>query len=180
MSSALESRQTPLPGSDESLYEVIHGQRVELPPMSAESTMIASILHGELYPFVKQHKLGRVVQEMLFVFEEREKRRPDVAFVSTERWPLSKPVPALGDWEVVPDLAVEVISPNDNFNQVLTKVGDYFDFGVKVVWVVVPVARNIYIYESLDSVRILGTRDQLQQPALLPGCSLPVTKVFEI
>jgi Uma2 family endonuclease len=181
MSSALETNQSTVPHEDEVLYEVVNGQHVELPPMSAESSLIAAIIHGELYPFVKQHQLGRVVPETLFIMNgEKEKRRPDVAFISKERWPLDKKVPSVGDWGVVPDLAIEVASPHDSLYHVLTKVGEYFDYGVKLVWVVVPVDKSIYVYESLDRVKRLSVKDQLQAPEMLPGWSYPVEKLFDV
>jgi hypothetical protein len=64
----LEPRGTPPPSTtDEALYEIVNGQRVELPPLSAYSTLIASRLDQELGPFSAVHRLGIVVCEMLFV-----------------------------------------------------------------------------------------------------------------
>jgi Uma2 family endonuclease len=54
-----------------------------------------------------------------------------VAFVSTERWPLERPIPEDGDWEVVPDLAVEVTSSHDLWDEVLAKMHEYFEKGVR-------------------------------------------------
>lgn len=67
--------------SEESLYEVIQGQRVELPPMSVLSVWIASRLQSLLGSYADQHGLGTVVTEGLFVFdsEHDERRRPDTA-----------------------------------------------------------------------------------------------------
>src|SRR5207248_1455473 len=106
------------------LYEVVKGQRVEMPPMSAYSLLVASQLQNQLGPFVKAQKLGRAVTELLFIFDEQEdeRRRPDVAFVSAERWPLDRPLPEAGDWAVVPDLAVEVVSPTDRYEDVASKL----------------------------------------------------------
>jgi Uma2 family endonuclease len=106
---------------DEPLYEIVNGQRVDLPPMSAYATWLASCLHGQLWPYAREKGLGMSVAEMLFVLDAEHNlhRRPDVAFVSTARWPLDRALPETGDWDVVPDLAVEVISSNDVFKDVL-------------------------------------------------------------
>jgi Uma2 family endonuclease len=82
---------------DEPLYEIVNGQRVELPPMSAYATWIASRLHGRLWPYAEDKGLGVSVAEMLFVLnaEHNLRRRPDVAFVSTARWPLDRALPVL-------------------------------------------------------------------------------------
>jgi len=179
MSSALEANVTSL-RDDDSLYEIVNGQRVELPPMGIDSTLVANNLYGEMFIYLKKNKVGRAVSDALFILEEEplQKRRPDVAFVSTDRWPLDRPIPTEGDWDVVPDVAIEVISPHDIFNNVLTKVGEYFDFGVETVCVIAPIDQSVYIYESADRVRLLGRNDVLELPKHLPGWSLPLKQLF--
>src|SRR4030095_10001461 len=137
--------ETVLAVQDEPLYEIVNGQRVDLPPMSAYATWLASCLHGRLGPYIEDKGLGTSVVAMLFVLDAEHdlRRRPDVAFVSTARWPLDRALPMIGDWEVVPDLAVEVISPNDVFKDVLAKVREYFHYGVQVVWVIAPEERQV-------------------------------------
>ena len=132
----VSEHETVLAVQDEPLYEIVDGQRVELPPMSAYTTWIASRLHLRLGLYAEDKGLGTSVSEMLFVLdaEHNLRRRPDVAFVSTVRWSLDRALPETGDCEVVPDLAVEVISPNDIFKDVLAKVREYFHYGVQVVW----------------------------------------------
>src|SRR2546421_8965964 len=99
--------ETVLAIQHEPLYEIVHGQRVDLPPMSAYATWIASRLHGRLWSYAEDKGLGTSVTEMLFVLDAEHglHRRPDVAFVSTTRWPLDRALPETGDWDVVPDLA---------------------------------------------------------------------------
>src|SRR5438445_9442273 len=103
--------------TEEALYEVVNGERMELPPMSAYASWITGRLDQRLGPFAETHALGTVVPEALFILDaERDlRRRPDLAFVSSQRWPLGREIPESGDWAVVPDLAVEVVSPNDLF-----------------------------------------------------------------
>ena len=74
---------------DEPLYEVVGGRRLELPPMGAFPTRIASRLTIQLGQFVEDHDLGRVDAEMLYRIDPTSglERRPDVAFVSYGRWP---------------------------------------------------------------------------------------------
>ena len=129
---------TVLPQDDDILYEVVDGKLVELGPMGAHEIWLATVLAGYLTNFVRQHQLGRVVQELLFDFTAmvQRKRRPDVAFVSYERWPRQRPVPHAEAWEVVPNLVVEVISPSDKGNDILDKVAEYFRIGVECVWVI--------------------------------------------
>src|SRR6266850_1064210 len=89
---------------DEPLYEVIQGQRVELLPMGAYETDIAFVLGAYLWHFASANKLGRVEVEMLFrlALPDSPERRPDVAFVSYQRWPHSRKIPRTPAWEVTP------------------------------------------------------------------------------
>jgi Uma2 family endonuclease len=162
---------------EEALYEVVNGQKVELPPMGAQSVWIASALFGLLFPHVQ--RAGHLVMEMLFILDREAdiRRRPDVAYVSAERWPVDQDPPWESDWDVVPDLAVEVVSPNDTFSAVERKVGEYFDHGVRQVWVVSPAERRVHVYDAPDVVRIVAAPADLETP-LLPGWRLPLATLF--
>ena len=169
------------PAKEEPLYEVINGQKVELPPMSIYAAWIASRLQNRIGTFAETHGLGTVVTEGLFILDPVKdlRRRPDVAFVSAANWPLDRPLPETGDWEMVPDLAVEVVSPNDAFQDVLAKMREYFRQGVKQVWIVLPVDREIYLYDSPKELRILTAADELDGGTLLPGLHLSVGSLFQ-
>ena len=137
--------------------------------------MIPTVLVVHLANFVRQHQLGRVVQELLFDFMAmvQRKRRPDVAFVSYERWPRQRSVPHAEAWEVVLNLVVEVISPSDKGNDILDKVAEYFRIGVECVWVIFISQEQVYIYESPTQVRILTRADELSGEPVLPHFRLP-------
>jgi Uma2 family endonuclease len=68
----------------------------------------------------------------------RRKRRPDVAFVSYERWTRQRRVPRAEAWDVVPNLAVEVVRSSDGGADMVDKISEYFRVGVECVWVVLP------------------------------------------
>jgi Uma2 family endonuclease len=163
------------------LYEVVDNQVRELPPMGIEEALIASTLFRILGPFTWTAGLGRVVSEALFLLTPTQKRqrRPDLAYVSFQRWPRGRRVPSAEAWEVVPTLAIEVVSPTNFANGVLEKIEDYFLSGVERVWVIYPTVAKLYDYDAPSSVRIL-TRDQtLVGGDLLPGFQLPLTELFE-
>jgi Uma2 family endonuclease len=170
-----------LPAQDEPLYEIVDGQRVELQPMSAYATWLASRLHGCLWPYAEEHGLGTSVMEMLFILgtESDLRRRPDMAFVSAARWPLDRELPGTGDWDVVPNLAVEVISPHDVFKDVLAKLREYFHYGVQLVWVIAPEEQQVYVYASPTQVHVLTVRDELTGGEILPGFHLPLAHLFQ-
>jgi Uma2 family endonuclease len=71
--------------------------------------------------------------------------------------------------DVVPDLAVEVLSPEDRPRQVFDKIGEYIQAGVRLVWVVDPRQRSAAVYRSLTDMRTLGLADSLEGEDVLPG-----------
>jgi Uma2 family endonuclease len=179
----MNAATSPPPSAEidsEALTEVVNGEVVEK-VVSAQAIQLASRLSQLMGPYADRHQLGAVVTEMLFILdaERNLRRRPDVAFVSSQRWPFDRDSPLIGDWEVIPDLAVEVVSPNDTMDSVTAKVGEYFGYGVLEVWVVLPVIRQVYIYDSLDKLRIIRSGGQLETP-LIPGWQLPLTELFRI
>jgi Uma2 family endonuclease len=173
------SRTVPdLPVEDH--YEIINGERVELPPMGAKSSILASFLCSVLAPFTRLNNLGRVVVETLFQLTDDGKlqRKPDVAFVSYERWPLQRRVLDTNAWDVVPNLAIEVNSPSNRADENLLKVQDYFRTGVQRVWIIYASVEQVYVYSSPTTVVILSRGDVLEDETLLPGFRLPVSEVF--
>jgi Uma2 family endonuclease len=166
----------------DALYEVIDGQIVELPPMGTRQVIMANGLLVKLATFVDAQKLGRAVMEMLFDFTEQvgRKRRPDVAFVSNERWPRAKPIPESDGWQVVPNLAVEVVSPTNAWYEVLEKIHEYFHVGVERVWVVTASQRQVHVFDAPTSCNILALNDELTDDRLLPGFRLPLAQLFEV
>lgn len=169
------------PRDDDTLYEVVNGQRVEKPPMGFYECGIASILCYYLEHFARANQLGRARVETLFrlLSTGGADRRPDVAFVSFQRWAKDRKMPRANAWDVVPDLAIEVISRNNLAEEVVVKVHEYYRAGVQLVWVVFPVPGQVHVYESPTRVRILGRPDELDGGSVLPGFRLPVATLFE-
>jgi Uma2 family endonuclease len=180
----LEPTQQSANGSirDEAFFEIVDGKRVELPPMSVRSNKVANRLFGQILMFLKDHDIGESTMEMLFrlPLEKERCRQPDVAFVSYERWPKGRPVPPDEDvaWEVAPDLAVEVVSPTDRAGELMTKIVEYLQAGVRQVWVVYPLQRFVLIYESLTKIRGVTEIEELDGGDVLPGFRTPLAGLF--
>jgi Uma2 family endonuclease len=163
------------------LYEVVDNEIRELPPMSARETQFATDLALIVNNHARNSSLGKVQAEMLFLIDAPRnlQRRPDVSFVSFQRWPRGKPVPGTQAWEVVPELAVEIISPTNGANEILGKVEDYFACGVQRVWVIYPLYSKVFDFASATSVRILTRADRLSGGDVLPGFELTLSELFE-
>ena len=169
------------PVADDRFYEVVDGRIVELPPMGVYESETAFLLAFALEQMARAQKIGRVVVELLFRMDpsRKLKRRPDLAFVSAEKWPLNKRVPEGEAWDMVPDLAIEVVSESNTANEIGLKLADYFATGSKQVWVVYPKLKQVYVYSSLTSVRILTESDVLEGGDLIAGFRLPLSHLFE-
>ena len=163
------------------LYEVVDGRIVELPPMGAYESDIANFLAELLNEHARVGRLGRAFVELLFRIDVARglKRRPDLAFVAATRWPYGKRVPRGEAWDMIPDLAVEVVSKSNTGDEILAKLGDYFETGTELVWVVYPSARQVYIYTSRTDVRILVEPANLDGADVLPGFQLSLNRLFE-
>jgi len=98
-------------------------------------------------------------------------RAADAAFISHGRAP---DPPPQGYAALAPDLAVEVVSPNDRAGEVQAKVGDWLTAGSLLVWVIDPVRRRAVVYRADGSVALLFEHDALDGEDVLPafGCSL--------
>jgi Uma2 family endonuclease len=168
------------PVADDVLYEVIDGRVVEKPPMGALETCTMIWLNRLLTASEAISRLGVVAPETLFLLDRagKLKRRPDMAFVSFERWPIQRPVTMEEAWEVVPELAIEVISKTNLFTEVVDEVNDYFRAGVRLVWLILPVQKLVYAYRSPTDVRILQPGDDLDGGDVVPGFRLPVRDLF--
>jgi Uma2 family endonuclease len=163
------------------LYEVVDGRILELPPMGAYESDIANLLAELLNEYARNGQLGRTFVELLFRIDVARdlKRRPDLAFVSAARWPYRKRVPKGEAWDMIPNLAVEVVSKSNTGEEILAKLGDYFETGTDLVWVIYPSARQVYVYASTTDVRILAEPATLDGGNILPGFQLSLNRLFE-
>lgn len=137
---------------------------------------VFSILDGFVFP----RRLGRVTVESGLVTERGPDtvRGPDVAYWSAARIPLDRlPV---GDPGLAADLMVEVLSPSNRPGQVREKIGEYFAAGVRIVWLVDPEDRALWVYRSADEARVLYENSTVDGGDVLPGFTRPVVDFFAI
>lgn len=164
--------------TDDDLYEVINGERV-IKSMSTYENVLAGNLFAHLHAHAIANRLGRAVIEVLFDLPNVGRdRRPDVGFVSYSRWPANRRPPREAAWSVVPELAVEVVSPTDDMDDVMDRVEEFFQAGITLVWLILPLQERVYIYTSPSSVRILSRDDELTGEPVLPGFRLPLSELF--
>ena len=151
--------------------ELLRGELVRRSPSGSLHAIIAATLAEILCDFVKQRNLGWVFGAEGGFQIGRDPDTilaPDAAFVSAARMP--DPVPA-GFFPGPPDLAVEVLSPNDRASEVLAKVSDWLEAGCRAVWVVDPENRSIAVYAPKQETRILHVANALTRRGSSAGIS---------
>lgn len=160
----------------EKQVEFVDGKE-EIQDMSgAKAAGIASRILGEIFIYLKTNKIGRIYgADTMFTIGE-DGRMPDVAFVSNESIP--KDGEPSTKFEFAPDLAIEVISPNDVYDKIFNKLNDYFAAGVKQVWLVEPRFERVRIYESPEKSITLLKTDELTCEEILPNFKLNLTEIF--
>ena len=102
-------------------------------------------------------------------------RAPDAAFIRADR--VTGELPQ-GFFPGSPDLAVEVLSPEDRASEVLAKVECWLHAGCSDVWVVDPKTCSVAIYRPGGTAVILEAEDTIDGGNLLPGLKIPVARIF--
>lgn len=158
-------------------YEVVDGELVRMSPAGWLHDTIVAQLIGALTSHVRVTRAGTVIgSNAMFVLPGGNKRSPDVSFVAAGRLDTEtkRPFP-----ELAPDLAVEVVSPSDRQRQVLDKVGECLQAGVRLVWVIEPEKRQATAYRGLTDVRVIDESSSLDGEDVLPGFSCRLTDILD-
>ncbi|MBZ0287647.1 MAG: Uma2 family endonuclease [Anaerolineae bacterium] len=110
-------------------------------------------------------------------------RTPDVVYYTQERiehYRATTPDYGSRPLALVPDLVVEVISPNDRFVEFAEKIDAYLADGVRVIWVVNPWQRSITLHApDLENPVVLKGGAVLDGGDVLPGFRLPLEDLFK-
>lgn len=169
-----------IPESDDSLYEIINGERREIEPMGAVQAVLASILAESAGPFARRNRIGIFVTEVLFVLdaEQRLQRRPDAALIPYAKWPEAS-IPSSNAWNVIPDWTVEVVSSTNFAEEIETRIIDFFTAGVRLAWVIFPATQRVYVYTGPKALRVFDRGDELDGGEVLPGWRLPAAELFD-
>lgn len=175
--SATERDVIEIEAREDRLCELVDGTLVEK-PMGFRESLLAGFLVTMLTQFADEHDLGVVpTPDGTIRLFPGTVRIPDVAFISWSRLPgrriPSEPIP-----DLVPDLAVEVLSRTNTDAEMEIKRQEYFRAGVKLVWMVDPQLRQVVVYRSPTDFTRLDESQTLDGGDVLPGFTLAVEKIF--
>jgi Uma2 family endonuclease len=162
---------------DELSYELDEGELVVMTKPRPLHNKIAERLFRALDRYLESHPVGEAfIFEYLFVPGPTTKRAPDVSFLRSER---ANKIDPNADIPGAPDLAVEVLSPNDTASAMRRKIRQYFAAGAQCVWIVYPETREVEVWrQPSQPQKVLQEADVLEDPDLLPGFALRVSTLF--
>ncbi len=160
-------------------YEIAYGEIKERPMPNPVHGRIQARIAAKMLLHVEENNLGAVYTETHFEFAKNLSRIPDIAFISFERFP-EEGEDKSSRWHIAPDLAVEVVSPTDDYENVQEKITEYFTFGVRQVWIISPESKTFTVYFSRTEVKILTETDELVGEEILPGFRLKLSDIFTV
>lgn len=168
--------------SDSKSIELVNGEP-RTKTMSGESSHIAILLAAALLQFVRKNDLGCIFGSdcgfqcfEATTGDPERVRRPDVSFVAKGR--LTQEEYERGFITVAPDLAVEVVSPNDRASELSTKLDEYLQAGVKQVWILQPKTKTVDVHLADGTSRRLHASDMLTAESMIPGFQCLVGDLF--
>lgn len=163
--------------------ELVNGEVREMAPAGGRHGFYALEIASELRNYVREHDLGRTfAAETGFKLTTNPDtvRAPDAAFVSKRRVVAAEESgDVAGYWPDAPDLAVEVVSPNDTHTEVTEKSLAWLAAGCRMVLAVSPENATVTVYRSRRDIRILTDDESIDGAEVVPGWTLPLATLFD-
>ena len=168
-----------MPEANDCRYELVQGRLIRMSPVGFLHGVVVASLLRMMGQHAKAHKLGFAVTEVGFKLatDPDTVRAPDVAFVRRERIPRAGPSRRFV--RGAPDLAVEVLSPEDRPSEVQTKVDEYLTYGVPMVLVIDPDDSIVHIHRRGQRSRTLTVDDTLDLDDVVDGFRCQVREIFD-
>jgi len=167
-------------------FELVNGERRPIMPNVAIHQWTLRAIFRALDQLCAAQGLGEVFFEGPFVEMYgsqwvKGSRTPDLMFFSAAKW--AQYTAEMANWQgkpfvLIPDLAVEVVSPNDSYVELEEKVDEYIAKGVALIWVIDPQRKRARVYQGGQETR-LGENDTLTGGDLLPGLQIKLADLFK-
>lgn len=154
-------------------HELVDGELIDVSGNTPPHNILKMRLASRLDQFALRNKTGQVIPEQEYRFGD-DAHGPDISFLQPEK---TARVVEKRVQPFVPDLAIEIVSPNDVFSNLLGKVHKYLRYGTAEVWVIDMDFREVYVYTT-GRKKILG-ENELLETELIPGFSVRIGDLFE-
>jgi Uma2 family endonuclease len=160
-------------------YELVRGELRQLAPAGNEHGEVTVRITWRLAQYAETNRLGVVfAAETGFRIgtDPDTVRAPDVAFITQAR--IEQVGRVEGYWPGVPDLVVEVVSPNDRYTEVEEKTTDWLAAGARMVLVVNPRKQIVTVYRAMNDITILTANETLSGGDVVSGWEVKVSDLF--
>lgn len=165
---------------DNTGLELVNGEIVEK-NIGFESGRVGGEFYFRFAEFCRTLRIGRAAPSdagfQCFPDDPEMVRKPDAAFISFKRLPADEPDPR-GWCRVAPEIAVEVLSPNDIAEDQDVKIEEYFSAGVLAVCIANPLTRTVQVHRPGRPIDKFGPNDELTIEDILPGFRCSVASLF--
>ena len=159
--------------------ELIDGEVVQKSmPSLSHGTVVAELL-GDLVVYLRSSREGRVVTEVRHADRPEEwVFLPDVSVTLEARRPAAA-ADVRGPVDVMPDFAIEVLSPDDKPGRISQKIAHYMRSGVRLLWVIDPETERVTIWQPDEAPRLAAAGDILTAEPVLAAFTLDLAALFE-
>jgi Uma2 family endonuclease len=163
------------------IHEIVSGELLMSPKNNWFHGSICTRFSAALVEFNREHRLGTVLDASTgFWMFNRNCRAPDISFVTRAR------MTALGFgpkekrfFPGAPDLAIEILSPNNTRAEIDARLKDFFSSGARLAWIIDPESESVEVCRSLTDRKLIGSGGFLEGEDLLPGFRYPIADLFK-
>lgn len=161
----------------EGRWELVRGRVVRYMPVQPEHGGVVSELNYHVRAYLGSPERAAMGPEIGYITlrDPDTVRAPDWSLI----WREEARARREGAWIAGgPNLAVEVVSPDDTWAEVQEKVDEYLAAGTQLVWVLYPDKRTVHVIRPDAPTAILRPGDVLTGEPVLPGFTLPVDQLL--
>jgi Uma2 family endonuclease len=168
-----------LPENDDRLFELIDGEIVEKMPTELHN-IIRQIVLIAIWSFVVPRRLGRVTSDTRTRASPDDRyndRLPDIGFTTAARL---LPIVERGAVPQIPDLCIEVQSPDDYPKKMHAKASYYLQHGAQQVWLIFTAKQLVEVHFPDGNFEHYVKGDTLTPDDLIPGFSIAIATIFDV
>src|SRR5580658_5772126 len=164
------------PFEEDKRYELDEGELIEMTKPAYKHNRVLKKLLVELELYLRNHPIGKaLISENLYALSPLTRRSPDVAVILGDRRKELRDAKVI---PIIPEIVAEVLSPSETPGMIQRKMKQYFEAGVKEVWIIQPKSLRVEIWGSPDRMdHALSGTDSITSP-LLPRFALPLDELF--
>ena len=163
------------PFEEDKRYELDEGELIEMTRPAYKHNRVLANLQYAIQTYVRGNAVGEMlISENLYSLSSLTRRSPDLAIILGDRraeLENAKVIP------IIPEIAAEVLSPSETPRMIHRKMKQYFEAGVKEVWLIDPESKEVEIWTALRLTHELSGDAEITSP-LLPGFALKLKELF--